>query len=231
MRGVAEQRHRAILPGGHRIAVDHRVLEGAVRLPEQGGHVEPVPDPALEMVDELVDRHLPEPAALLPALGVVHRDLGDPVDHREAGARVGMRDRIEHHAVAMRAEADEGRAGADRLPPGGAAPHDRAAPMDRRLGRVHLRAHRRVDAVGADQQRAARFGGRAVGVLDQRGDAAVGILAVAGDAAAEPHRVRPDPLHHLVVQQHVEAGRGAPRIAASCSRPAARAARNRCRCR
>ena len=69
---------------------------------------------------------------------------------------------------------------------------------------MHLRANRRVDAVGADQQRAFRLGGRAVGVFDQRADAAVGILAIAGHAAAEPHRLRPDPLHHLVVQQHVE---------------------------
>ena len=87
---------------------------------------------------------------------------------------------------------------------GGAAPHDRAAPVDRRLRRVHLRPDRRVDAVGADQQRAARLGARAVGVLDERAHAAVGMIAVAGHAAAEPDRVRPDPLHRLVVQQHVE---------------------------
>ena len=120
------------------------------------------------MVDEVADAHLPEPAALLPALGVVHRDLGDPVDHREARLRVGMGDRIEDDPVAMRAEADEGGAGADRLRPGGAAPHDRPAPVDRRLGGMHLRPDRRMDAVGADEQRAARLGGRAVGVFDER---------------------------------------------------------------
>ena len=49
-----------------------------------------------------------------------------------------------------------------------------------------------------------RLGARAVGVLDERAHAAVGMIAVAGHAAAEPHRVGPDPLHHLVVQQHVE---------------------------
>ena len=115
MRGIAEQRDRTVLPGRHRIAVDHRVLEHAVRLGDQGGHIEPVPDPVREMVLELVDAHLPEPAALLPAFGVVHRDLGDPVDHREAAVGVGMGDRIEHHPLAMRAEADERGAAADRL--------------------------------------------------------------------------------------------------------------------
>ena len=146
----------------------------------------------------------PEPAALLPALVVVQRDLGDPVDHREAARGIGMRDRIEHDPLAMRAEADEGGAAADRLAPGGAAPHDRAAPMDRRLRRMHLRPDRRVDAVRPDQQRAARLRGRAVGMRDVRRDAA-GIVAVAGDAAAEPDRLRSQPLHHLLVQQHVEA--------------------------
>ena len=147
---------------------------------------------------------LAEPAALLPALGVVHRDLRDPVDHREAGLRVGMGDRIEDHPVAMRAEADEGSAGAYRLCPGRAAPHDRAAPVDRRLRRVHLRPDRRVDAVRADEQRAVASAGRAVGMLDERADAAVRILPVAGHPVPEPDRLRADPLHELAVEQHVK---------------------------
>ena len=40
--------------------------------------------------------------------------------------------------------------------------------------------------------------------FDERAHAAVGILAVAGHSAPEPDRVRPDPLHHLFMQQHVE---------------------------
>ena len=70
---------------------------------------------------------------------------------------------------------------------------------------VHLRPHRRVDAVGADQQRAVRLGDRAVGAFDQRGDGAAGILAIAGDPVAELDRVSPGPLDQFVVQQHVEA--------------------------
>ena len=40
--------------------------------------------------------------------------------------------------------------------------------------------------------------------FDQRAHAAVGILPIAGHPAAEPDRLRPDPLDHLVMQQHVE---------------------------
>jgi hypothetical protein len=76
--------------------------------------------------------------------------------------------------------------------------------MDRRLGRMHLRAHRGMDAVGADQQRTARLRRRAVGVLDQRANAPVAELAIAGNPAAELDRLRPDPLDDLVVQEHME---------------------------
>ncbi len=77
--------------------------------------------------------------------------------------------------------------------------------MDRWLRRVHLRAHRRVDAVGADQQRAVGLHGGAVSAFDQRGNGTVRILAVAGHAMAEPDRVGPGALDQLVMQQHVEA--------------------------
>ena len=69
---------------------------------------------------------------------------------------------------------------------------------------MHLRAHRGVDAVGANKQRAARLRRRAVGVLDQRADVAIVEFAIAGNPAAELDRLRPDPLNDLVVQQHVE---------------------------
>ena len=54
-------------------------------------------------------------------------------------------------AVAVGAEADERGARADRHAPGHAAPHDGAAPVNRRLRRMHLRTDRRMDAIGADQ--------------------------------------------------------------------------------
>jgi hypothetical protein len=69
---------------------------------------------------------------------------------------------------------------------------------------MHLRPHRRVDAVRADQQRAGRLRARPVGVLDQRADAAVGILGVAGDAAAEPHCAGTGALDQPPIEQHME---------------------------
>ena len=71
-------------------------------------HIEPVPDPICKMIEEVVDTHLPEPPGLPPALGVVDRDLRDPVDHRHGRPRIGMGDRIKDDSLAMRAEADEG---------------------------------------------------------------------------------------------------------------------------
>ena len=75
-------------------------------------------------------------------------------------------DRVEDDAVAMGAEADERRAGPDRSQ-GDAAPHDRAAPLNRRLARMHLGAHGRMQAVGSDQQRPFDLEPLAVASLDQ----------------------------------------------------------------
>ena len=148
--------------------------------------------------------HAPVPVALGPALGVVDGDLGDPVDGGQAGGRVGRRDRVEHHPVPQRAHADEGGAGADRHARRGAAPHDGAAPLDRRLRRVHLRPHRRMQAVRGDQQAAFDFRARRPSrVSTQRGHA-VGVVAVAGDAVAQPDRIGAEPLERRPVQQHLQ---------------------------
>ena len=69
---------------------------------------------------------------------------------------------------------------------------------------MHLRPDRRVNTISADEQRTGRLGGRAVGMFDERADAAVGILSVTGHTAAEPDRLRPDPLHQFFMQQHVK---------------------------
>src|SRR5579863_1332296 len=123
MSRIAEQHRRAVPPGRYRIAVDHRIFENAVGLFDQGRYVEPIPDPGVEMVDEFVDAHLPEPPALLPTLTAVHGDLSNPVHDREAGARIRMGDRIKDNPLAMGAEADEGGATAYWLGPRRAAPH------------------------------------------------------------------------------------------------------------
>ena len=220
-------------PGRHRIAVDHRVLERAVRLPDQrrARRASPRSSPSKWCAKSSIATCRNQPLCFQPsALSIVTSAIQLIID--EAGLRIGMRDRIEHDALAMRAEADEGRAGADRLRPGGAAPHDRAAPVDRRLGRD---ASAPGPPSGCRRRRSAAR--RSISEVEPSAcsisarHAAVGILAVAGHAAAEPAprpaRSAPPPCRAAACGT----GRDAPHIAASCSRRAARAARNRCRCR
>ncbi len=201
--GIAEQRHAAVDPAGHRVAVDHRVLEDLGGAAQHGGHVEPVVVPALEVMDEIIDRNASVPVALGPALGVVDRDLGDPVDGGQAGGRVGRRDRVEHDPVPQRADADEGRTAADRRALRGAAPEDRAAPLDGRLRGVHLRPHRRVQAVGGHQQAAFDFEPAAIEGVDEGGDAG-GVVAVSADLVAQADRIAAEPFERRPVQQHLQ---------------------------
>src|SRR5690606_28727140 len=83
---------RAILPGRHRIAVNHWVCVGHVGSTQKVGYVEPVICPVGEMVGKVLDLHRAEPASAGASVILVDRHLGDPVDHGEAGQRVGMGD-------------------------------------------------------------------------------------------------------------------------------------------
>jgi len=175
----------------------------------QGRHVEPVPDPTRKWLRNAgADR--PRTSRSLPASGIVHRDFGDPVlIIREAPAvRIGMRERsdfLEHHALTVAAESPTNDEQERSAAPVVAAPHDRAAPMDRRrLGRHDLRAHAWRDAVGDDARSAPAPPRCAVGTLDRRGDAAMLILSVAGPTV--PSRTAPGPARsmRLACQQHVK---------------------------
>jgi hypothetical protein len=95
-------------------------------------------------------------------------------------------------------------AGPDRSRARDAAPHHRAAPVDRRLIGVHLRPDRGVDAVGPDQQGALHLRPRTVAVLDERAHCAVRCRSIAGDTAAKFHRLASDPLHELGMEQHMK---------------------------
>ena len=133
------------------------------------------------MVDERIDLDFLVPVAVAPAARVVDGDLRDPIDGRETRAGICRRDRVEHHAVTVRAEPDERGPRADRHPGRHAAPHDGAAPSDRRLVRVHLSANRRMQPVGADQQLSRDLHSMAVAALYERRDA-LGVLAEASDS-------------------------------------------------
>jgi hypothetical protein len=138
------------------------------------------------------------PIAVAQAFRVVDRDLGDPVDRREAGRGAGMRDRIEHDAMAMSAEADERRAAANRNARSHAAPHDRPAPMYRRLRRMHLRPHGRVQAVGADQELRAQLGlGSAARANDDRD--VLALVAITDDAVPREHGPGTEALDRRIV--------------------------------
>ena len=106
----------------------------------------------------------------------------------------------------MGAEADERRAGSDRHARRRATPHDRAAPLNRRLVGMHLCPNGRVQSVRADQQGAVQLHARAVASPDQRGDAApVVMVAIAGDLHARSDGVDAETFHHRPVQEHLQA--------------------------
>src|ERR1051325_5068063 len=100
-----------------------------------------------------------------------------PSPTKEAPVRIGLPQVTPRHITAPPqwiggwAGCNWGRTGewmpSAALSRGAAAADHAAAPVDRRLGGMHLGAHRGVDAVGADEQGAARLGDGAVGVLDQ----------------------------------------------------------------
>ena len=87
---------------------------------------------SLEMMDEIADLRRLEPAFSAPAPGAVDGDLRDPVD-QGAPLRVGVGNRVDHHPLPPGAKPHEGRPGAQGPRPHRAAPHQRAAPVDRAL--------------------------------------------------------------------------------------------------
>lgn len=68
---------------------------------------------------------------------------------------------------------------------------------------MHLRAHRRMQAVGRDQQRACHFLPPAVACLDQGRDA-VGVLPITGHALAQAHGIVAQSRAHGIEQQHLQ---------------------------
>src|SRR5690606_4975341 len=204
-RGVAEQHDIAVAPGIHGFAIDHRILEHFVRAANHGGNVDPVVIPLREVMDEILVLHPLVPVAMRPAVFVVDGDFCDPVDIGESSVRIGWRNRVEHHALTMRAQPHERGAGTNRFSPGDAAPHDRAAPLNRRLRRMHLLAHGRMQAVSGDQQASCHFRTRTRSVLQYGADAfAVRMIAITGDLHASADRLRSEPFQYRAIQQHLK---------------------------
>ena len=108
MRGISHQRDRPVDPGCDRVTVDHRIFIGGIGTADQVRHVKPVIGPVLEMMNEVVDLDRPVPAGAVMRRRVVIGHLRDPVDQRQPGLRIGFRDRVDHHTVAVVAKTDEG---------------------------------------------------------------------------------------------------------------------------
>ena len=148
MRRVAQQRHAALGPGGHRIALVQRGLEHGVAGIEQGARLGVVGDVLLA---QFVDAAGRGPRFEMPA--VLRRGREDE-DVLAAIEREG-------HDLALRIRAPPLGEGAEVRHAGdtlgrhhGAVGHD--AGEARALGAEHRGAHGRVDTVGADQHADAR---------------------------------------------------------------------------
>ena len=141
MRRIAHQCHGPVCPVRYRIAVDHGVFIGGIGAADQGWHIQPVILPAFKMMNEIVNVYLVVPPGAVAGGDIIYGYFGDPVDHRQSGVRIGGRDRIDDHALAMRPKPDERRSCAQGLCKRCSAPHQCTSPMDRRLAPVHLHAN------------------------------------------------------------------------------------------
>ena len=149
-----------------------------------------------------------------------------PVGERPVGARA-FADRIDHE-LGGHAAGDHHRAAGEELRPvDGAAPQHRAVPARRAFVGIKRLAHQRMDAVGADQDIAARGGAmRAVAAEEISGDAGLvlreGAEPVAGMDARLRRAARAPP-----GRSRSAAGRDGSRTAEIRSRRRCRAARAR----
>ena len=148
----------------------------------------------------------------------------------KAGRRIGPRDRIEHDAMAMRAESDEGGAGAYRNARSDAAPHDGAAPLDRRLLRDAFARARPSASRRRDQQLRPDLRIRSSRSAHQRRDA-IGVVAITGDAMPHDAQLRSRGVRRVVRYSSICKPPRCTNTAASGNRRAHRAARSRRPCR
>ena len=107
---------------------------------------------------------------------------------------------INHHTLAMCPQSDKGGACADWISKRRAAPHDRTAPMDWWLVRMHLCPHRRMQSIGANHQLTRLTNRRAVSKVDQRTHRAVGVFFISCNLMSEPDHVSAGAFAHLIVQ-------------------------------
>lgn len=89
VRGIPHQGDRTVLPGGQRIAINHRIFIHDLGPPDQSRDVDPVELPFGKIREEIGDICRAVPAFTVPGRGGVELFFCDPVDrgdlHRPAG--------------------------------------------------------------------------------------------------------------------------------------------------
>ena len=226
MRGVAEQRDAAMRPARQRVAVAHRIFPELRRRLDQRAGVDEREGEALHM-----RHHVLEAAELRPALLVARQRaaFADFHLHRPVGERiVGPRafgNRIDHD-LRLHAAGDHHRAAGEEFRPVGRATIEhRAVPVRLAFVGEQRLAHIRMNAVGTDQDVAARrLAVRAVGteevsrhaafVLREGAEPLPGVDARLADAGA--HRLIDHLLQSAAVDRELrkfKAGVGAARLA------------------
>ena len=137
-----------------RIAVDERVFVGPWAVADQVRHVEPVEIPVLEPGQEFVQLRCAVIVFAAPLIGRRHVTFGNPVDLVFARCVRRLRDRIADEFQGFMPGRDHGAAGQERIRRRDAAPQDAPVPDRRAFPGIEFFAHRRVDAVRRDQERA-----------------------------------------------------------------------------
>ena len=118
-----------------------------------------------------------------------HRPVGQPARRARS-----LRDRIDHDLGVQPAGHDHRAAGQERRPVARAAPQHQPVPARRALVRKQHLAHPRMNAVGADQDIAARGLDMGAGAIEEMRDHAALVLRERAEPAAGVDRLRPEPL-------------------------------------
>ena len=173
MCSIAEQGDAPVRPARQRVAVAHRVFPGRAALGYQRRHVEPIPPPAGKGLckHRLVDLPGPILFGRRFARRGRHRQLHDPVGEVVAGLVEQLfRDRVNHRLLGGMTGLHHAAPGEKRRRHAGAAPEHAAGVFWRAFIGVESRTHRRVHAVGGDNQVGLHLGDLLAGapVLEHR---------------------------------------------------------------
>ena len=206
MRGVTEQGDAAARPVRQRIAVAAGILPEFRRGANETGEIDLRDREAGDVWHQFVAATETRPVL---AARRRRRAVADFHQHRPVGEACcrarAFRDRINHGLGVQPARNDHRAPGEEHRPVARAAPQHQPVPARRALFREQRLAHLGMDAVGADQNVAARgVHMRAVAVEEKGADAAF-VLRERTEAAAGVDRIRAQALDHRLVNRALQA--------------------------